>query len=81
MAPGQTFLRALAGRVKSFLVKPGGARYFHIDLGSRYRWYVAPTRLMVVALGGIIGIAILWSATLTVMILHDRHDMQARLDG
>jgi Tfp pilus assembly protein PilN len=80
MAPGQTFLRALAGRVKSFLVKPGGARYFHIDLGSRYRWYVAPTRLMVVALGGIIGIAILWSATLTVMILHDRHDMQARLD-
>jgi Tfp pilus assembly protein PilN len=80
MASGQTFLRALAGRVKSFLVKPGGARYFHIELGNRYRWYVAPTRLMVVVLGGIIGISILWSVTQTVMTMQDRHDMQARLD-
>jgi Tfp pilus assembly protein PilN len=80
MAPGQTFLRALAGRVKIFLVKPGGARYFHIELGSRYRWYVAPTRLMVVVLGGIIGISILWAVTQTVMTMQDRHDMQARLD-
>jgi len=62
------------------MVKPGGARYFHIELSSRYRWYVAPTRLVLVALSGIVGVSILWSVTQTVMTMRDRHDMQARLD-
>jgi Tfp pilus assembly protein PilN len=80
MAHGRTFLRVLAGKVNSFMVKPGGARYFHIELSSRYRWYVAPTRLVLVALSGIVGISILWSVTQTVMTMRDRHDMQAGLD-
>jgi len=80
MAPGRTFLRVLAGGANSFMVKPGGARYFHIELSSRYRWYVAPIRLALVALSGIVGAAILWSVTQTMMIMRDRHDMQARLD-
>ena len=58
----------------------GGARYFHIELGSRYRWYVAPARLILIALGGIVGASILWSVAQTVMTLRDLHDMQARLD-
>lgn len=62
------------------MVKPGGARYFHIELSSRYRWYVAPTRLALVALSGILGVAILWSVAQTVMTMRDRHEMQARLD-
>ena len=80
MAHGRTFLRALAGRANSVVVKPVGARYFHIDLSSRYRWYVAPARLVLVALSGIVGISILWSVTQTVMIIGDQHDMQVRLD-
>ncbi|MBK5283541.1 MAG: PilN domain-containing protein [Nitrospiraceae bacterium] len=80
MAHGRTFLRTLAGTTSSFMVKPGGGEYFHIDLGSRYRWYVAPARLVLVALSGIIGVSILWSVTQTVMTMRDRHDMQARLD-
>jgi len=80
MAHGWTFLRVLAGRANGFRVKPGGARYFHIELSSRYRWYVAPTRLVLVALSGIVGVSIFWSVTQTVMTLRDRHDMQARLD-
>jgi Tfp pilus assembly protein PilN len=80
MAPGQTFLRMLAGRVNSFMVTPGGARYFHIELSSRYRWYVAPIHLVLVTLSGILGVAILWSMAQTVMTMRDRHDMQARLD-
>jgi len=62
------------------MVTPGGARYFHIELSSRYRWYVAPTRLVLVALSGIVGVAILWSVTQTAMTMRDRHDMQAGLD-
>lgn len=80
MTPGRTFLRALAGRVNSFPVKPGGARYFHIDLSSRYRWYVAPARLVLVALSGVIGGSILWSVTQTVLTMRDRQEVQARLD-
>lgn len=80
MAPGRTFFRALAGSVNSFMMTPGGARYFHIELSSRYRWYVAPTRLVLVALSGVLGVSILWSVTQTVMTMRDWHDMQARLD-
>jgi len=80
MVSGPTFLRALAGRVNSFLAKPGGGRYFHIELSSRYRWYLAPARLVLIALSGILGGAILWSVTQTVMAMRDRQDMQARLD-
>ena len=80
MAPECISLRALVGMTNSFLMGPGGARYFHIELSSRYRWYVAPTRLVLVVLSGIIGVAILWSVTLTVMTMRDRHDLQARLD-
>jgi len=80
MVPGQTFLRAFAGRANSVLVMPGGARYFHIELSSRYRWYIAPTRRVLAALSGIVGVAILWSVAQTGMTLRDRHDMQARLE-
>jgi Tfp pilus assembly protein PilN len=80
MAPERTLLRALAGRLNGFMVIPGGARYFHIELGSRYRWYIAPARLMLVALSGIIGASIVWSVAQTVMTLRDLRDMQARVD-
>ena len=80
MALGRTFLRTLAGKTNGFQAKPGGARYFHIELSSRYRWYVAPIRLVLVTLSGILGVSILWSVTQTVMTMRDRHDMQARLD-
>ena len=80
MALGKTSLGTLAGWVNGFKGKPGGARYFHIELSSRYRWYVAPTRLLLVALCWILGASIFWSVTQTVMTMRDRHDMQARLD-
>lgn len=80
MATGRTFLRVVAGTVNNFLVMPGGARFFHIELGSRYRWYVAPTRLVLVALSGIVGVSIIWSVAQTALMIRDRQDMQARLD-
>ena len=80
MALGWTSLRTVAGRASGFLVIPGRARYFHIELSSRYRWYVAPTRRMLVALCGIIGGVILWSAIQTVMTVRDLQDVQTGLD-
>jgi Tfp pilus assembly protein PilN len=80
MAIGRTFLRVVSGSLNGFLAMPGGARFFHIELGSRYRWYVAPARLMLVALSGIVGVSILWSVAQTALIMRDRQDVQARLD-
>ena len=80
MALGRTSLRAVAGKASGFLVMPGRAQYFHIELSSRYRWYVAPARMMLVALCGIVGGAILWSVIQTGMTLHDLQDAQAGLD-
>ena len=71
---------AFAGRLNSLLVKPGGTRYFHIELSSRHRWYVGPTRLMLVVLSWTLGSAILWCLTQTVLTIRERHDMQASLD-
>jgi|CXWL01.1.fsa_nt_gi Tfp pilus assembly protein PilN len=80
MASGRKFFRVFAGRVNSVLVKPGGTRYFQIELSSRYRWYLAPTRVVLVALSWILGGAILWSVSQTVIAMHDRQDLQDRLD-
>jgi Tfp pilus assembly protein PilN len=80
MALGWTSFRTAAGKAGGFLVMPGRARYFHIELSSRYRWYVAPARMVLVALCGIIGGAIIWSGIQTGMTLHDLQDVQANLD-
>jgi Tfp pilus assembly protein PilN len=80
MVLGWPSLRAVAGRANGFLVTPGGARYFHIELSSRYRWYVAPTRMVLAAFSGIIGGAILWSVTQAVFTMRDLQDVQAGLD-
>lgn len=80
MSSGRTFLHVLAARMSNFPVKPGGGRYFHIELSSRYRWYLAPTRAGLVALSWILGGAILWSVSQTMIAMHDRQDLQARLD-
>jgi Tfp pilus assembly protein PilN len=76
----RTFLRALRDSAASVLATSGGGHFFHIELGSRYRWYVAPARLVLVALSGIVGVLILWSIAQTVVTMRDQHDMQARLD-
>ena len=33
---------------------------FAINLSSRYRWYLAPARLVIMLLAGVIGVAMLW---------------------
>jgi hypothetical protein len=80
IALGWTSIRTVAGLASGLIVMPGRARYFHIELSGRYRWYVAPTRVMLVALCGTIGGAILWSVIQTVMTLHGLQNVQAGLD-
>lgn len=80
MVSGLTFLRPLVDRVNGFLAQPGGAGYFHIELSSQYAWYIAPVRLILLALTGVLGVSILWCLVQTGMVVRDRYDVQARLD-
>jgi Tfp pilus assembly protein PilN len=66
--------------MSNFPVKPGRGRYFHVELSSRYRWYLAPTRVVLVGLSWFLGGLILWSVSQTVIASHDRQDLQSRLD-
>ncbi|MEO5956031.1 MAG: hypothetical protein ABIR36_10130 [Nitrospiraceae bacterium] len=80
MRTGQTFFRALNAWVNSYSKKAGGARYFQIELSSRYRWYLWPTRVMLIVLSWILGGSILWSVSQAFVAVRDRHDLQARLN-
>ena len=48
---------------------------FTINLSSRYRWYLAPARLLIMVLAGVIGVAILWDISQSWLVWQD---VQAR---
>ena len=75
-----SFISRIADRIGSFRWQTRGSTYFHIELGSRHRAYVAPFRLLmqVAALG--IGLWVSWSATQTWIAFQELRDVQARLD-
>ncbi len=78
--PGMINLRILTDRVHNILGSPGGTRYFQIELSNRYRWYVAPVRLLLLVLSGILGVSIAWGAIQTVMTVRDQYNLQEGLD-
>jgi len=56
-----------------------GARYFHLDLSSRYRWYVKPMRIGLAALCVLACVWIAWTVTLAADRLAELREMQIRL--
>ena len=75
-----SILTRVADRIGSFRWQTGGSTYFHIELGSRYRAYVAPARLVLqfTALG--LGLWLSWNAAQAWMAYQDLQELQARLD-
>lgn len=57
-----------------------GARYFHLDLSSRYRWYVKPMRIGIAALCVLACVWIAWTVALAADRLAELREMQIRLD-
>lgn len=57
-----------------------GARYFHLDLSSRYRWYVKPMRIGIGVLCAMACVWIAWTVTLAADRLAELREMQIRLD-
>ena len=53
---------------------------FAINLSSRYRWYLAPARLVIMLLAGAIGVAMLWDISQAWLVWQDVESMEAALN-
>lgn len=75
-----SIITRMADRIGSFRWQTGGRNYFRIELASRHRAYVAPTRLLLQLGAMALFFCVSWTAAQTWMALQDVRDMQARID-
>ena len=75
-----SIIARIANRVGSFRWQTGGSCYFDLELGSRYRAYVAPVRLLLLWTAVGLGVWVSMSAAETLLAFRDLHELQARLD-
>ncbi|MDF2459296.1 MAG: uncharacterized protein K0S79_1712 [Nitrospira sp.] len=73
-------MTSIADRIGSFRWQTGGTKYFHLELATRYRPYLAPARVLLKAttLGLIVWIC--WSTTEALLAFQSLHETETRLD-
>jgi Tfp pilus assembly protein PilN len=76
----RNILRILSGRVNPFARLFRKRSYFHIELSSRYRWYVAPLRLVLMAVCGVVGTLMIWDVAQSIMAYQEAHAIQVGLE-
>ncbi|MDR4477154.1 MAG: PilN domain-containing protein [Nitrospira sp.] len=69
-------LRDLALRVGPSAARSG---LFTINLSSRYRWYLAPARLVIMLLAGAIALAMLWDMSQAWLVWQEVQSMETAL--
>jgi len=76
----RNMLRVLAGPLN---LLPGLFRqrsFFHIELSSRYRWYLAPIRLVLMVVCGVLGVMMGWDIAQTIWTYQEARAIQGRLE-
>ncbi len=70
----------MADRIGSFRWQTGGTSFFHVELASRHRAYVAPARILLqaTALGLVVWVS--WSTAEAIFAFRDLQEIQARVD-
>ena len=74
------FMTRLADRFGSFRWQTGGITYFHVELGSRHRAYVAPVRRVLQTASIGLGLLLSWNVGQAWFTFQDVQELQARLD-
>jgi len=69
----------LGGRMSLFPKWFRKRSYFHIELSSRYRWYLAPLRLVLMTTCGVLGVMMMWDLVQTSMTYQEAYAIQARI--
>src|SRR5262245_41762780 len=75
-----TVLTRFADRIGSFRWQTRGTTYFHIELGSRHRAYVAPSRILLQLASLGLGLWLSWNVAQTFITVQNLQEIQARLD-
>ncbi|HKY72461.1 MAG TPA: PilN domain-containing protein [Nitrospira sp.] len=76
----RSFMTRFADWIGSFRWRTGGGTYFHIELGSRHRAYVAPARFVLRAAALGLGLWVSWNAAQAWMAFQDLQTIQTRLE-
>ena len=76
----RSFLSQLADRVSTFRWQCGGTQYFHLELSSRHRAYIAPVRTLLFIMSLVLIAWTSWSIVNTVVAFRELQEMQVRLD-
>ena len=75
-----SIITSIADRIGSFRWQTGGAKYFHLELASRHRPYLAPLRVLLKATTlGLIAWAC-WSTAEALLAFQGLHETEARLN-
>ena len=81
MRQTRTFVARVADRLASFRWRSGGKRYFHLELSSRHRAYVAPMRAALGVTAILLGLSIAWIGIRTVAVFEELRQIEGRLDA
>ena len=70
----------IADRIGSFRWQTGGTTYFQLELASRARRYVAPTRIVLQAAAIALGLLVSWNVVQAWLTFQHLREVQARLE-
>jgi hypothetical protein len=73
-------LKGILGGLRLPVSPTGTGEYFHINLSSRYRWYLGPLRLVLVGACGLLLAGILWNIGQTLVTYRESLQIAAELE-
>jgi len=76
----RNMLRVLAGPLNLLPRLFRQRSFFHIELSSRYRWYLAPIRLVLMVVCGVLGVMMGWDIAQTIWTYQEARAIQGRLE-
>ncbi|HET9867023.1 MAG TPA: PilN domain-containing protein [Nitrospira sp.] len=75
-----SIITSIADRIGSFRWQTGGTKYFHLELASRHRPYLAPLRVLLKATTLGLIVCVCWSTAEALLAFQGLHETEARLN-
>lgn len=75
-----SIITSIADRIGSFRWQTGGTKYFHLELASRHRPYLAPLRVLLKATTVGLIVWACWSTAEALLAFQGLHETEARLN-
>jgi hypothetical protein len=73
-------LKGILGQMRLPVAARSTGKYFHINLSSRYRWYLGPLRLVLIGASGLLLAGILWNIGQAIVTYRESRQIAAELE-